>query len=338
MENEIRIVFIGAGNHAVWTLYPTLQYFPHVNLVAVCDLDGAKAESVAHKYGAPRSYTDYSRMLDTENPDAVFCCGGPSLHVAVIRQCIERKLPLFVEKPPAPSAAELKNLADDARNSSVPVMVAFMHRFAPVTTWAMRVMQNERFGKTMMAFAREGLWAMDGNNMVMDSGIHHLDLLRGLFGDVGWVQATKVSDGYKRHAVAVTMMFCNGVLGQVNLNSLESLTTPSDVIEIHGDQGGYVRLDNWTKATWVRDPGSLFHPPQDPMNSSLTYEHGWTAAGANRSTLVQGYVDEIGHFLSCLADDRKPVPNLDDGYRALQLVEAINHSTNTGQRVSIDME
>jgi len=275
-------------------------------------------------------------MLDQERLDALFCCGGPRLHAEVIAEAIGRGLPLFVEKPPAPTSAELRTLAGKADAAGSRIMVAFMHRFAPVAQWARKALESDRFGRTMMIFAREGLWGMDRDGLVMDSGIHHIDLMRSFCGDVEWVQAVRVTDGAKRHAVAATLMFANGVLGQLNLNSLESLTTPSDIIEIHGTKGGFLRLDNWSRVSWIRDPGPLFSPPDDPLDGTLSYEHGWTAAGANRSTTVQGYQGEMAHFFDCLEKGTRPSPDLWDGYRAVQLVEAINRSAATGTRVTIE--
>jgi myo-inositol 2-dehydrogenase / D-chiro-inositol 1-dehydrogenase len=335
-KKEMRVGFIGAGNHASWTLYPTLQYFPDVRLTCVCDLDARRAEQVGRGFGAGSFYTRYTEMLDREKIDALFCCGGPKLHAEVISEAITRRMPLFVEKPPAPTSAELRALAQAADEAGAPVQVAFMHRFAPVTAWARKAIASPKFGKAMTIFAREGLWGMDRDGLVMDSGIHHIDLMRSFCGDADWVQATRVSDGGTRHAVAVTMMFRNGMMGQLNLNSMESLTTPSDIVEIHGDKGGFIRMDNWDRVSWIRDPGPLFSPPEDPMDSTLSYAHGWTGAGANRSTIVQGYRDEMAHFFSCLEKGERPAPNLWDGYRAVQLVEAINRSATTGERVSVE--
>ena len=128
-------------------------------------------------------------------------------------------------------------------------------------------------------------------------------------------------------------MFTNGILGQMSLNTLEAFSYPNDAVEIHGDQGGYIRLDNWDKAAWHRDSGNLWAPPDNPHDGSLTYEHGWTAAGTNRSIKIQGYVDEFAHFFECLKIGKKPVPNHWDGYRALQIVEAIIESSKSGNRV-----
>ena len=70
-EQKLRVAFIGAGGHAFRNVYPTFQYAP-IDLVAVCDLDGSRAEAFARQFGATKSYTDHREMLASEQPDAVF--------------------------------------------------------------------------------------------------------------------------------------------------------------------------------------------------------------------------------------------------------------------------
>lgn len=322
----IKAGFIGAGNHATWSLYPALQHVPAFKLMAVCDLDEGRAKSAADRFGIPSVYTDYLEMLDCESLDALFCCGGPKLHAMVIAEAIKRDLSLFVEKPPAPTAAEVLTLAQQADESDAKVMIGFMHRFAHATNWARKAIESDDFGKVMMCYAREGIWGTGMDTLVMDSGIHHLDLLLALAGRVASVQSRSVTNGESRHGYAAMLQFANGALGQVGLNSLEALGTPSDIIEIHGDRGQWLRIDNWQRATLFRDPQTFVEPPNELSHANLQYEHSWTAAGVNQSAVLQGYAGELLQFERVVKGDAAAQPDLRDGFRAMQLVEAIRES------------
>ncbi|MGH7320451.1 MAG: hypothetical protein ACRELA_12605 [Candidatus Rokuibacteriota bacterium] len=59
----LRLGFIGAGVMATWAIYPALHFAP-ISLQAVCDLDEARARSVAGKFGTGRWYADYARMWE----------------------------------------------------------------------------------------------------------------------------------------------------------------------------------------------------------------------------------------------------------------------------------
>ena len=338
-EQEICIGFIGAGNHATWTLYPSLQYFPKVKLISVCDLDEKRAEAARRRFGAERKYSDYQEMIEKENLDALLCCSGPKLHSEVALAAIDRKIPLFLEKPPASNSEIAKEIALSAKKNNAKVMVAFMHRFSTIVSWAKRAIDNPEFGNVMMLSAKEGIWATPAETLVLDSGIHHIDLLRYLGGELNWLIASSSSDGDKRHGFAVHLNFLNGIVGSLDLNSLESLATPSDTVSIYGNKGQWILLYNWEKATWYRDPTInsevYFSPLADPKNSTLVYEHSWTGAGINKSIKTQGYVDEMAHFFKCIEEDIQPSPNLWDGYKGIQIVEAINKSAKSGEKIFI---
>jgi predicted dehydrogenase len=344
--SAIRIACVGAGHHASWTLYPTLQYIPEVEMVAICDLNETKSAIASKRFGFARTYTDYAQMLAKETVDAVICCGGPALHALVTETCIRDRLPVFTEKPPALSAADTKRLAELADRMDGKVMVGFMHRYATVTEWAKKAMQTPEFGTVVMLSAREGIWGAPAKHLVIDSGIHHIDLLLALGGSVDWLFAARNSFGQKRTGIAVILHFKSGIVGQLSINSLESLSTPSDVVEIHGNNGQWIRTDNWNKATWFKDFApiheapedpkdsiGLYEGPVDPRDSCLVYDHSWTAAATNRATLLQGYVGEFRHFFDCLTRKTKPKPDLWDGYRAMAIVEAINQSADTCEKV-----
>ena len=110
-EAEIRAGFIGCGSHSFRNLYPTFQFAP-VNLIAVCDLDGRKAEAFATKFSAKSAYTNHHEMLDNENLDAVFICAGYDnrgnpLYPPLSIDCLRAGCHVWMEKPPAASCEEI---------------------------------------------------------------------------------------------------------------------------------------------------------------------------------------------------------------------------------------
>src|SRR6266508_4954118 len=126
-----RIAFVGAGNHATESLYPNIAHIPEFDLVAVCDLLPEKARYAARKYGAPESFTDVETMLDRVQPQGVCICGQPAMHYEVGMQVLQRGIPVFMEKPPAPTLAQAKALAGADKLHNSWGMVGFMKRFAP---------------------------------------------------------------------------------------------------------------------------------------------------------------------------------------------------------------
>jgi predicted dehydrogenase/glycosyltransferase involved in cell wall biosynthesis len=97
--NRTRIGFIGAGGIA-HRHFGVLEHFDDVLVVAVCDIDPARASEGAARFGA-RPFSDAEAMLDQMDLDAVYICVPPFAHGAPERAALARNLPFFVEKPVA---------------------------------------------------------------------------------------------------------------------------------------------------------------------------------------------------------------------------------------------
>ena len=67
---SLRLGFVGAGEMAMWSVYPSLHFAP-IRLEAVCDLDAGRAEVAAEKFGAQFVYTDYRRMFREQDLEAI---------------------------------------------------------------------------------------------------------------------------------------------------------------------------------------------------------------------------------------------------------------------------
>ena len=89
--------------------------------------DRAEAEQVARKAGIPY-YTDHIEMLDKVKPQGVINATPNKLHVPIGIDCIERGIPVIVEKPVAESIASAKKLVQAAADKGVPVMVGHHRR------------------------------------------------------------------------------------------------------------------------------------------------------------------------------------------------------------------
>jgi len=153
-EPQIRLGHIGCGSHSFRNLLPAYQFTP-VELVATCDLDEQKARVYAHKFGAGASYTDYREMIDKEELDAVTICVGfdergrpqyPRLAV----DCLKRGVSVFIEKPPAATAAEVELMMQASQQSGGVVLCGLKRAFFQMTTKAKRLIDDPDFGDPML--------------------------------------------------------------------------------------------------------------------------------------------------------------------------------------------
>ena len=97
------------GVHANNDLLPELSRVTNIDLVAVCDLDEAKAEKACKIYGLEK-YTDFISLFKKEEFDAVIVVGPPELHLKVSELALTKKIHVFCEKTFSTSFKRCKDL------------------------------------------------------------------------------------------------------------------------------------------------------------------------------------------------------------------------------------
>lgn len=105
----LRSAVIGAGRIAEEHL-KFLRDSDRATPAAICDLSAATARYAAAKFGVPATFTDIGQMIEEAQPDVVHLLTPPHTHVALAEMCLERDVHVIVEKPVAPSRAELQRL------------------------------------------------------------------------------------------------------------------------------------------------------------------------------------------------------------------------------------
>lgn len=334
-QTAARIAFVGAGLHATESLYPNIAHIPEFDLVAVCDLVAEKARYAARRFGAPEWFTDVETMLDRVQPQGVCICGPAKMHYEVGLQVLRRGIPIFVEKPPAETLAQARELANLARQHGTWGMVAFMKRFAPANVVAKEYMGSTAFGRLSSITLIHGSGPYDDvRRMLLFNGIHMLDLGRFLAGDVESLFAYG-HDGDTK-AVSVAMRFQGGAVGQLNMNSGHSWTDCFEQTYLSGTGAGI--LIDASRATEVMSPACRFAQGEGLQLfgwSSRYYVSGNMAGWAAGGHYTRGYWGELSHFARAVLGQVAPTPTLDDGVEAMRLIEAILLSLETGQAVKV---
>lgn len=331
-----RIAFVGAGRHATESLYPNLAHIRGLDLVGVCDLDRARAERAARAYGAPEVFTDVEAMLDTLRPEGVCVCGPAEMHYEVGLEVLGRGIPVFVEKPPAPTLAQAEEMAAVAREQGVWGQVGFMKRFAPVNLLAREYMAGAEFGALSSITLIHGCGPYDDpRRMLMFNGIHMLDLARFLAGEVAQVFADSYSDGDGVRAVCAGLRFASGAVGQLNMNSGQHWQDCFEQTYVSGS-GAAILLDS-SRSLEVMAEGRRFARGEGLQLYGWSGRYyvsgnmaGWQASGH----YTRGYWGELSQFARAVAGLAQPGSTLEDGVAAVRLVDAILASIESGAPVT----
>ena len=173
-------------------------------------------------------HTDYKRLLDAENLDAVFITTPVDLHVPIALECSDRKIPFFCEKPLTNTLELAQILSDEVEKSGVINMVGHMMRYLHTFQKSKKILDTGCLGNLITFNAsiyvgqlfKEGKgWRYDkeiaGGGVLMNHGTHLVDLLYWYFGNVKRVSGQSIK-WYSKNVedfIHANLEFNNGLKG-----------------------------------------------------------------------------------------------------------------------------
>jgi len=203
----IRVGLVGCG--FIGTVHSfALRQLSDARLVdgavtATFDTDAERAAAVAAHHDA-RACPDLDTLLD--EVDVAWICTWTAAHRQAVDAAVRRRLPVFCEKPLAPTLADCETIA--AALGRVPHQVGLVLRHGPVFRAAADAVASGRYGRAMATILRDdqffpiqGMYASEwradveraGGGTLIEHSIHDVDVLRWILGDPSEVAARTAS-------------------------------------------------------------------------------------------------------------------------------------------------
>ncbi len=329
MTHPLRIGWIGCGTHACEMLLP--QLIRHdVVITAICDTSEERLALASRRHGVAMQdqHRDWRELLARHDLDAIGLSTGPRGHYEIGKAVIARRLPLFMEKPPASTAAEARELADAAEAAGIPVVTGFMKRYSTANRIAANVIRQADFGQPV-SFLGQYMTAPtyferdpDADGFFLHHCIHYLDLVPHLMGEVADI-------GVRQHTIApgklllhVDFRFASGGIGTLVMGTHQSRGTPMEWWQVMGDHTR-VEVRNVHEVRYFRNPpfkvseeGATLAAGAD----TLVWEPNLTVA-ANEDH--KGYHALLADFVDAVRTGRQKGPGLADGAAAMVLLDRI---------------
>ncbi len=220
-------------------------------LVAVCDVDQTKAESIRERYGAERAYTDYREMIREMEPDIVSIATRPDAHADATVFAAENGVRgIYCEKALCMSMAEADRMQAACNASGVAFNYGAQRRYMPLYRTMRELAMSGQLGDLEVTTGCHG-----GASAAQWGHTHTVDVLMFLAGDpeVDFVQGTAnfdsedVKDGRIQGdpgIPAAMVRFSNGVWGHV-------LGRSGSDFEVLGTLGA-LRTQNDAMGHWLR--------------------------------------------------------------------------------------
>jgi predicted dehydrogenase len=280
---------------------------------------------------APSEF-DIERLLASA-PAAVLVCNPSALHVPVALAAARAFAHVFVEKPLSHSREGIGTLRAEVARRSLVALVGFQYRFHPGLRRARQWLLDGAIGEPVAARVHWGEYLPDwhpGEDWASsyaaraDLGggatrtlYHPFDYLRWMLGEVASVHAhtSRGALGLEvDEAANVSLRFASGVIATVSLDYHHRPRTHT--LEIVGSRG---------RLRWSDDDGSAYL--HDGARGRLT---PFFPQGFSRNDM---FLDEMRHFLRCVAGLEPPACSLEDGVAALDVALAALESARRGEDV-----
>jgi predicted dehydrogenase len=338
-QRKLKTTFIGCGEHAQRNIYPTFQYAP-VDLVAVCDLDLGRAEACARQFGAQRAYYDYHEMLQKEQPEVVFVVTDydkdsrpryPKLTI----DCLSAGAHTWIEKPPAASSQEIREMMKVSAQAGKHVGVGFKKMFVPANQKAREIVQSPEFGLISSVTARyplalpppEERSSAKKMQSFLDHIVHPHSVLNYL---AGGLESIFIRRNQRISSSIVSLRFKSGSIGALHLSQGQSDRSYLERTEVIGE-GANVVIENNLRLTYFRRArppgdygraGSYFDENID--HAPLVWEPEFSLGQLyNKGIFLLGYAGEVIYFTSRLLEGKAPeIGTLNNALELLKIYEA----------------
>ena len=319
----VRLAIVGCGAVVRHYHLPAIARLARVTVSALCDLDRRQAERVRRQF---RLEAEVSDSLDAirGHADAALVAVTPRHHASVAIQLLGMGLDVCCEKPLATSSAEAELMIDAARRHRRYLAVAQWCRFLPNLRLLRSLVREGVIGNVLEITAEFGGpldWPMESptyfsresttGGVLFDTGIHMVDALLWLFGDLSEIEYADDSlGGFEANAELRGSMTVNGDKVPVRM-SFSWTDRRRNGIRVRGTGGSAFASPSTPEAVIVRRSSA-----DGPLEMHV-YREGWNPAGST----ADAFRDQINDFVGAVAERREPFVPATSAIKALRVIE-----------------
>ncbi len=332
------------------------------NLLAVCDIDEDKAAAKAEEWGVDSGmvFTDYDKLLQLEELDAVDLLLPHDLHEKMTQLAARANKHVSVQKPMAMNLDDCQKMIDVCQENEVKLRVLENFRFYPPYIKAKELIDSGVIGRPSFIHIKLGtslgggwevpldawMWRFDsdrcgGGPIVWDDGYHKFSIAEYLLGEVStvkaWIDKTGVFDDddeppviidspaavmwkYKSPRTYGTMDVTYSREGEFHSDYYAA----DERIEITGDKG-YIWINQCT-AKALRDEASVVTYIEGELKEYRNIESDWQAS----------FDRGIEQFAESILHGTEPVLTGEKAKYIQRFATAVHVSAERGSEVTLE--
>ena len=334
----MKVLFIGLGSVGQRHLRNSIGLLNEIEVHAFRErglkseitntLDKNDNENIESKY-AIITHNNIDDALSV-NPGAVIIANPSSMHFNVLKSCLEKNIPCFVEKPMVTSSAGVDKLLELENFGVRHSMVGFQLRYNPVIQKLKEIINNGSVGK-VLSFRAEVCEYMPGFHSYEDYRDSYCSK-RELGGGVVMTQIHELDTLVHLFGMPESVYALGGHLSDLEINVEDSV----DILMRKKDISLSLRMDYLQKPR--RRSGVVYGEKgwieYDLVEHSLKTSNGdnynWKDFDRNKM-----FIDEISNFFNSIKNAKETDIPLKEGLKSVRLAESILKSLHQNKEIKV---
>jgi predicted dehydrogenase len=348
----LSVAIIGLGHLHPRSYVPIIKAVEDLNLVAAADANADLLAAFGKDFNL-RTYADWREMIAKEKLDLAIIFLPHAQCPAAAVACAERGIHLLVEKPMAATAEGCRCIVAAARKAGVVLSTPYVWRYHPVARQMKQFVADGILGRVVGCEGRcaagrlkryidgNAGWmlvkSLSGGGPMYNLGVHWIDLYRWMLEDEVvevFGKNVKVNSEYDIEDNSFALLtFSRGAVVALDI----SYTVPDAYpygrdlfLALRGTNGAL----SWSPSFEVvketlfvcSDAGDFTMAPRRHMEFELQAHPGYTG--------ILG-VRFLADLAQAIRAGTPPAITGEDGLRALEIVEAIYRSAETGKAIQL---
>lgn len=320
--SKVKLGIIGLGRLGMRHASNIHQRVDFAELTAVCSVMQEELDRAVEAFHPKYSTTDYQELLEDKNLDGIVIASNSAFHASMAIDALKAGVKnIYLEKPIGMTKQEIDDLKEAIDRYGVNIFQPGYNRRFDASYREMRdQVTSGKIGKPILVrfVNRDPVWDTDNllrfsptsGGLVLDMLTHDYDLSRWILGsDAKSVYGIGENYGYEGldeigdiDNCMIAVEYENGVMGvfEASRNSVAGFDCET---EVYGTEGS-VRMG--------------FPPSKNRVISFTPDGLRIECADDFYDYFEPSFPAEIQHFAECIRDNKKPIVNFEDGYKAVE--------------------
>ena len=305
---------------------------------------------IARRFNTPL-YKDLASMFNLVKVDGVIVASPNIFHVQQASECIDRHVPVLVEKPIAHTYQEGLALMKLSESHKTKLLVGHHRTYSSIIRVAQKIINEGKLGQIVAVsgsalfykpdqYFLDGPWRTQlGGGPILINLIHEIGNLRALCGEITSVQAmtsNKIRNFSVEDTAAINFRFESGALGTFLLSDTTSSARSWE--QTAGENLSYPNYEDEDCYNVSGTNGSLAIPSMRVKYFQCNEEKSWWKPFVEERIHYERedpLEEQLNHFIRVIEGTEEPKVTAFDGLQNLKIIEAIYASAASEKTVSV---